>query len=164
MRYGKAARRKICIQGLNIAECRFPRRGITDMATRNCTRQRANNLVAIKVSCDMPHCTVRMEMMTIPRCNARGFLPTMLKRMQSKRNERRPRFGAIDAKNPAFLVQFVVVERVSCKQGQIRCRRRMPGIYEQRSVLSRFCNRNLCSWSIVAKLAGNSTRNGMQMA
>jgi hypothetical protein len=72
----------------------------------------------------MSHRPMGMEIMAVPAGYPCGFLTPMLEGMKAKGDHGRSGFGVEDAKNAAFLTQFVVVERVGRKHGflMVHCR------------------------------------------
>src|SRR3546814_18204375 len=92
--------------------------------------QASDDFIAIEIARHMAHCPVRVEISSVPARDSRGFLTTMLQGMKAERNYSRSRVHAAYPENPAFLAQFVVVERIGCKHlsqtiGRASCRERV---------------------------------------
>ena len=82
------------------------------MTDRRRAGQGADDLVAVEIARDMTHCAMAVEQMAVPASDARRLLPAMLKRMQAQGDNRRSRFGAVNAKDAALFAQLVVVIRI----------------------------------------------------
>src|SRR3546814_8238233 len=80
--------------------------------------QASDDFIAIEIARHMAHCPVRVEISSVPARDSRGFLTTMLQGMKAERNYSRSRVHAAYPENPAFLAQFVVVERIGCKRSE----------------------------------------------
>ncbi len=112
MRDREAALGKFGKQGLDVAERSFAGGGIAHMADARAAGEPAHDLVLVEIAGDMPHRAVRVEMLAIERCDTRGFLAAMLKRVKAERDEARRIVGSPDAEDAALLAQLVVVERI----------------------------------------------------
>ena len=123
VRDGKTARGEIGIERLDIAQRRFAGGGVTDVAAGDRTGQTADNFVAVEIAGDMTHRAVRMEMRAIPAGDPGRFLSAMLQGVKAERNDGRGSIGTPDAKDAAFLAEFVVVKRMCCQHdsGDLRC-------------------------------------------
>ena len=64
--------------------------------------KRADNIITVKVARNMAHRTVGVKFTAVPACDSCGFLPPVLKRVESKGDERSPRIASAYPKNPAF--------------------------------------------------------------
>lgn len=113
VRNGKSARNQIGVERLHIAQRSFASGGVTDMADCARSGQCTNNVFAVKISGDMTHRAVGLEIAAVITGNASGFLPAMLQGVQAKRDHRRRVVSVGNTKYPALFMQFIVVKRVS---------------------------------------------------
>ena len=79
------------------------------MAARDRAAQREHDLVLVEIAGDMPHRAMAVEMMAVPAGDAGGFLPAMLQRVESERDERGGTLGIGHAEDPALLAEFVPI-------------------------------------------------------
>ena len=82
------------------------------MANGDVALQLADHLVRIEIAGNVPHGAMRVEILAIEGGDPCRFLAAMLQRVQAERHQRRSAIGAIDAKDPAFLMQMVVLPRI----------------------------------------------------
>ena len=85
------------------------------MAASDMAGQAADNFITVKVTGNMAHGTMRMEMRSIPARDSRRFLTPVLKRMKPKRNKGCASVSTANPKNPAFFAEFIVVKRMCCQ-------------------------------------------------
>ena len=72
----------------------------------------ADDLVAVEIARHMTQCFVGVKEFAVEARDARGFLPSMLQGVKSKRDEARRIVRAPDAENATLLAQLVVIEWV----------------------------------------------------
>jgi hypothetical protein len=82
------------------------------MTARCITGERADDIIAVKIARDMPHCAVRVKFVAVPTCDSCRFLPPVLKRMEAKRNKGGTSIAAAYPKNPAFFAKLIVIKRM----------------------------------------------------
>jgi hypothetical protein len=85
------------------------------MANPNRTGQLADNVVAVEIAGDMPHCSMCVIIRAIETNDPRRLLAAMLESVEAEGNEAGGRIGAPDSEDAALLAEFVVVKRVGGK-------------------------------------------------
>ncbi len=105
-------------QRLDVADHGPPRRGIAGVADGGAPGQPRDRTVAVTVRralaehvADQPQRAMHIEMATVEGNDAAGFLSAMLQGMQAEGRQSGGAFGTPDAKDGAFLMEMVVVER-----------------------------------------------------
>jgi hypothetical protein len=74
--------------------------------------QTADDFFAVEIACDMAHCAMGMEVVTVKARDSSGFLAAVLQGVQTKGNHGGSTFGVSHAENAALLPKFVVVKWV----------------------------------------------------
>src|SRR5690348_7780918 len=94
------------------------------MAQRGVAEQLADDLLGAEILADMAHAAMGVELLAVIGDDPGGLLAAMLQRVQPEGDERGGIAMAVDAENPAFLAQMVVVVGIG---GEHRFRHRVLG-------------------------------------
>ncbi len=109
MRDGKSAAGKIGIKRLHIPQARAAGRRIAHVASSHVSRQLGNRFGRGEVFRHMPEPAPRAKFRTVPRNDARGFLPAVLQCMKAKRGSSGC-IGRVDCtENAALFAQLVAI-------------------------------------------------------
>jgi hypothetical protein len=108
----EAARFEIGEQRLDVAHHRGAGRRIAVVADRGLSGQPGDHRLVAEIVADQPDRPVGMKCPPVIRDDAAGFLAAVLQCVHAEGGERRGVAMAVNAEDPAFLVQVVVVERV----------------------------------------------------
>ena len=103
----EAARRKIRIQRLYIAQKGFAGRGIADMADRRLAFERIDDLFRGQRIRDETEAAMSIEMLSVETHDSGGFLPPMLQGVQAENRMGRGVVRAENSENSAFLAKFI---------------------------------------------------------
>ncbi len=89
------------------------------MADRGLAGEAPDDVVAVKIACDMALRAVAVKLASVIAGDASGLLAAVLQRVKPKCNNRRRRVGAPDTENAAFLAQLVVVKRIGGQHARL---------------------------------------------
>ncbi len=107
---GKSAGIEIDEQGLDIAQHAVAAGGVTDVTHGHVAFEAVDDLARSEMIADEAEAALGVEVGAVETDDARGFLPPMLERMQTKRGQRGGVGMIEDAEDAALLVQPVLIE------------------------------------------------------
>ena len=122
MREREAAAVELGEQGLHIAQNRFARRRIANVADGGVSRQPVDRALRGEMIADKPEPALGAEAPPIESDDARRLLSTMLEGMEAERRDRRRVGMAVNAEDAAFLAQSIgvkidVIPGIGCGEG-----------------------------------------------
>ncbi len=112
MRDGEAAAPEIGEKRLHVAQDRFARRRVADMADGGVAGQPVHHLLAGEVVADEAETALGVKVLAVEADDARRFLAAMLECMEAESRQRGGVGMAEDAEHAAFLAQPVAVKLV----------------------------------------------------